>query len=93
MSVQAESYFSQMTKSVPEHDWQQWEREITDAESRRLDEPAAMDILGAKKISNEDTSMPHDEDATYTSMEKWIQMALDVEEKQCVIYLSHQFSL
>jgi hypothetical protein len=92
MSSQAQAYFSNMTNSVPLHDWKMWESEIKDAESRRLYEPSAMDILGVRKPSNNDTVMHDDDNEIHTHTERWVQMAIDIEEKQCVAFSFFLFS-
>jgi hypothetical protein len=84
MSQGAKLYLSELTASVPAEDWQQWEKEITDAESRRLVDPTAMDILCARDAANHEESMPAVESQAHTCTESWIQKAIDIEERQCV---------
>ena len=82
MSEQALSYFSHMSASIPEHDWHEWEMEIRQAESQRLADPTAMDILAARQVSHNDVPQHGEDHLTYTDAEKWIQMAINIEEKQ-----------
>lgn len=72
-----------MLATISKHDMQEWEKEIQDAESSQLQDPAAMDILGARKFSYDDRLALHDTQA-HTHAEKWIQMAIDIEELQCI---------
>jgi hypothetical protein len=93
MSLAAQSYFLKMTESIAVRDWHKWESEIKDAESRRLDEPSAMDILGARKAPEDDRTKHHNDHEMHTHTEKWIQMAIDIEEKQYAAILSCPFFL
>ena len=83
MSLEAKSYFSQLTASVPTQDWQRWEREIQDAESRRHLDPPVMDILRARDGAGDET-MQVIEPEVHTCTERWIQKAIDIEERQCI---------
>ena len=63
-----------------------WEREMVNAELRRRENPAGMDILAAWQSA----SSSHEPPTTapfWTEMEEVIIFALAIEEKQCVIYL------
>ena len=84
MSQEVNSYFSQLTASIPAQDWQQWDKEITDAESRRLVDPTAMDILCARDVTIGEQSIPVVASQAHTCTERWIQKAIDMEERQCV---------
>jgi hypothetical protein len=86
MSKETDSYFSRLTASVPAHDWHQWEREIKSAESRRLVEPAAMDILGAHDAGGNNGSVPAAEPDANTNIERWIQKGIEIEERQYVAF-------
>ena len=61
----------------------QWEQEITNAELNRMNNPAAMDILGTstKPSGKEHNNAPSME---YSDVEERIQMAIDNEKMQCV---------
>ena len=83
MDVKAKEYFAKMSVSISAALRMQWEQEITDAESRRMDNPAAMDILGA---ATKPSSKAHDnvQSPEYSIVEEWIQMAIESEKMQCV---------
>jgi hypothetical protein len=77
----AESYFKTLSDRVEHHVRQRWEAEIVDAESRRLNDRAVMDILAARSgLGLEVTAAPSDEPAT--DMEEAMNLALSIEEKQ-----------
>jgi hypothetical protein len=41
-----------------------------------------MDILGARQVSHNVVPQHGEDHVTYTDAEKWIQMAINIEEKQ-----------
>ena len=84
MSQEVNSYFSELTASIPAQDWQQWDKEIKDAESRRLVDPTAMDILCARDVTNGEQPIPVVASQAHTCTERWVQKAIDMEERQCV---------
>ncbi|KAH9959751.1 hypothetical protein BGW80DRAFT_1183207, partial [Lactifluus volemus] len=75
-------YFENLSSTISVANRAQWEIEIELAESRRLTDPAAMDILRVQKPKQNDESMLPTEGRDYTLVEEWVQMALNVEEKQ-----------
>jgi hypothetical protein len=87
MSTEAKSYFSQLTATVPAHHWLQWEREIKNAESCWLVDPTAMDMIGTHDAPRDDNFLAAVEPEVLTCTEKWIQKAIDIEERQCVHFL------
>jgi hypothetical protein len=87
MSREAKSYFSQLSASVPVQDWQAWESEISDAESRRHLDPTVMDVLGACDVACDDKSISAPDPEALTCTERWIQKAIEIEERQCVTFL------
>jgi hypothetical protein len=86
MSLEAEKYFSRLTESAPMQLHQQWEKEIQDAEQHRLADPTVMDILQTRDAHYNNLSILDNEQQGCTPAEKWIQMAIDIEEKQWVIH-------
>lgn len=85
MLTESNDYLMQLTAAAPADDCQRWEREIKHAESCRLVDPAVMDILGARDTARHDPSISVDDQAR-TGVEKWIQKAIDIEERQCVAF-------
>jgi hypothetical protein len=84
MSQEAQSYFTKLSESIPAQDWQQWETEMSHAESRQLLDPTVMDLLGMREAGNGHKSNPAHDPETPTCVEKWIQKAIDMEERQSV---------
>jgi hypothetical protein len=46
-----------------------------------------MDILGARDVASGDKPIPAPDPEAYTFAERWIQKAIDIEERQCVIFV------
>jgi len=60
-----------------------WEKEIKKAEEMRLEDPSVMDILGAKDLPKEDTTAaPRENNSAHGKIEEWIQLGINIEEKQ-----------
>ena len=87
MSQEVKPYFTKLTESVASEDWQQWEREIQFAESCRLDDPTKMDILSTRHRGIDQEPIPAIRPETHSAVERWIQKAIDIEEKQCVTFI------
>jgi hypothetical protein len=94
MASETQVYYTNLTDTISADDVHQWEKEILDAERRRLDHPPAMDILRAQDVhmgpdphpgAGPDTSNP----AAGSPGEKWIQLGMVIEERQYV--LMHTF--
>lgn len=84
MAQTTSQYFEKLTSHVSMANREQWELEIRHAESCRLADPTAMDILRVQKPKQNrerEPMLPMNERA-YTLVEEWAQMALNVEEKQ-----------
>jgi hypothetical protein len=84
MLSEARTYFQHLTTSIHENDTKQWEKEIQHAELNRHEQPAVMDILGTKQCVHHDILLDDGEQGS--TSETWIQMAIDIEEKQSVTY-------
>ena len=93
MSSQAASYFTDILATILAQEWQQWEKDVQQAESQRLADPAAMDILGARQVSHDNGQQTDANPETYTDAKKWIQMAINIEETQCASDYSHKCCL
>lgn len=93
MSSQAASYFVDISTTIPAQERQQWEKDVQQAESQRLADPAAMDMLGARQVSHDNGRQTDVNPETYTDAEKWIQMAINIEETQCTSDYSHKCCL
>lgn len=87
MKSAAERYYTNMTASVADKKMlNTWEREMVNAELRRRENPAGMDILAARQSAGSSHEPPTTA-PFWTEMEEVIILALAIEEKQCVIYL------
>ena len=88
MSRSADAYFAQLTSGIDSMDCAEWERQISHAEGTRIQDKSAMDILGAAKDGTTGQTAgaaATDVDptaATSDLVHTWLQLALDVEEKQ-----------
>jgi hypothetical protein len=61
-----------------------WEQEIKKAEDERMYDRSVMDIIGARETKNVPAAAPIDERDCPDSNFDWIQLAINIEEKQCV---------
>jgi hypothetical protein len=86
MAAKATEYFENMSQGYPSDLYTQWEQDITSAESERISNPAAMDILGA---SAQPAGQAHIQASSSdnSAIEEWIQMAIDLEKMQCVVVI------
>ena len=84
MAQDTAEYFSKFSSSISLQNTQQWEQEIKNAESTRLRNPAAMDIMGICETPHDEQPASTSERNAQTSVEEWIQIAIDLEEKQWV---------
>ena len=69
----------------------QWERDIQVAESRRYEDPSAMDILGAREMDSATNDPPPDETRLTQTGDKWLHLALLIEEQQYVVHEPIEF--
>jgi hypothetical protein len=79
----AGEYFIRMGNGIAASHLTQWELDITTAKAERLENPAAMDILGALAKPAERSQSP-ESSSVHSDAEEWIQMAIDHERMQCV---------
>jgi hypothetical protein len=86
MAAKAAEYFENMNQGYPSDLYTQWEEDITSAESERISNPTAMDILGA---SAQPAGQAHTQASSSdnSAIEEWIQMAIDLEKIQCVVVI------
>lgn len=80
-------YYKMMSETVPEALRRIWNQEIEDAEQSRLKDPAVMDILGAQDVDTNPQSegihvQPLVSGSGPGSTERWLHLALAIEEKQ-----------
>jgi hypothetical protein len=86
MSVSAEKYYGKLRCGVPPVEVAKWDRAIEAAERARLGDAKGqmMDILLAKTPdATQEISHPN-RVANRGPAEEWIQLGLDIEQRQCV---------
>jgi hypothetical protein len=81
MVADTDKYFNEMSATIPKADREQWERSISFAEANRLSNLALMDILGAG-VADRSPNIPTISTTGSTDEEKWIDLALAIEEMQ-----------
>lgn len=81
MSHSANDYYDNLTRGISDLDLQAWELQINDAEHCRLDNRSVMDIFGASQPGRDTESMEAAGHPT-GSVSDWLQLAIDIEEKQ-----------
>jgi hypothetical protein len=81
MVEETNNYYDKITSSIDATDIAEWTAAIQDAEKRRLEYPAAMDLLGAQRRTS---SISERLDASHESTigEDWCRLALSIEERQ-----------
>ena len=62
----------------------EWEDQITSAERNRMEDRSVMDILGARQPVEEEAAASNqsDDNTSRGSITEWIQLGIDIEEKQ-----------
>jgi Kyakuja-Dileera-Zisupton transposase len=88
----SEKYLDQLTRGADSLAIEHWLREIQTAEATRLDNPAVMDLYGSRGSHRNsivvEPSAPSDHSESPTATELWLHMALMIEERQLVGFLS-----
>jgi len=92
MVADTRKYYDDINFRISSADRAQWEQAILAAEATRLDDPAVMDILGAAKspgdpavldmVAGDADSGACDLTPAAAEAEKWIDLALSLEEMQ-----------
>ena len=49
--------------------------------------PESMDILGTQELLNNEQDFLSKDSSHHMALEQWIQMAIDIEEKQYIIHV------
>lgn len=77
-------YYTQLSTTIPAASRKKWEEEMTSAENRRLEDPAAMDIIGAQDVNLPTSHSAPQVDRRTAAVHAWLNLALSIEERQCV---------
>jgi len=81
MVHQTSAYHTKLSSTISARALQKWEQEITSAESRRLEDPRAIDIIGTQVVDINAGSGPLPSPLTGVVPE-WLNLALSIEERQ-----------
>jgi len=74
-------YYNQLSATIPASFKNKWEKDIKSAEGRRLQDPAAMDIIGTQNIEVVPGQAP-EQVARSRVGSQWLIFALAIEERQ-----------
>ena len=78
-------YYKQFISTISASSIKKWTRDIVSAESRRLKDPTAMDIVGTHLgISANPAESGINPNRLTEVGSQWLTLALSIEEKQCV---------
>ena len=78
------SYYNDLSSPISESIKKTWEREISLAESQRMTNLSAMDLLGARDVDPQIPAPISSDAQSFQSDKPWLQMALSIEEHQYV---------
>ena len=82
MARETKVYYEQMSTTILAPTRRTWEQEIISAESQRLSNPSAMDILGARDTDPDLSHPVPSHTRVNQSGPKWLNVALSIEEQQ-----------
>ena len=79
-------YYTQFTSTVSAGALKKWTTEIESAESRRLEDPRAMDIMRAHQpeVTTDPAKLGSNPNRPTGVGSEWLNLALSIEEKQYV---------
>lgn len=82
MSRTADEYYAKLVIGIASADLTRWQEQIENAERNRMNDRSVMDILGASRPTAEPAAANPPTRTSNDSILHWIQLAIDVEEKQ-----------
>ena len=91
-SQSAEEYYKKLTQSIHSMDVTHWEQQIWNAETQWSVDKLLMDILSAQKPEEWHQNGSHNADTANSPIREWLQMAIDIEEKQYVKFVKFKFA-
>jgi hypothetical protein len=91
-SESAEQYYQNLTKGINIRDLEEWEHAIDEAELTRLEDRSVMDILGTQGPTNAESVVHNDGVQANGSVADWIQIGIEIEEKQYVLIIGPRIS-
>lgn len=81
MVEETKAYYDKLTCSIDAIDIAEWSESIQEAETKRLDHPSVMDILGAQRSTSSEQERLEDNNLGNDGKD-WCRLALSVEERQ-----------
>lgn len=81
MVLKTSNYYTQFSSTVSVTLQRKWEQEIISAEDRRLEDPSAMDIIGAQQLGT-GAGSGSDPNRQTGAGPAWLHLALSIEERQ-----------
>jgi hypothetical protein len=81
-SESAEQYYQNLIKGINIRDLEEWEQGVNEAERTRLMDRSVMDVLGTQLPTNTESIAQKDGAQVNGSVAEWIQMGIEIEEKQ-----------
>ena len=84
MVLKTSEYYTQLSSTISTAAQKKWEQEIKSAESRRLEHPHAMDIIGAQQVPI-DAKSGSNPTGPMGVASRWLDLALSIEERQYVL--------
>lgn len=81
-SESAEQYYQNLIKGINIRDLEEWEQGVNEAERTRLMDRSVMDVLGTQLPTNAESIAQKDGAQVNGSVAEWIQMGIEIEEKQ-----------
>jgi hypothetical protein len=87
-------YYTQFSSSITAGALKKWKQDVTLAESRRLVDPRAMDIIGVQEdnINADPARSGSDPNRLIGAGPQWLKLALAIEETQYV-FESESFTI
>jgi len=92
MVGETQRYYDNITTAIKPGLLRQYEAEIREAEAARMENPEAMDIMASNGFKPNPSVSPRSS-VEDSPLSNWLQMALQVEERQYVFASSHPFSI
>jgi hypothetical protein len=82
-------YYTQFTSTISAGALKKWTKEIESAESRRLKDPRAMDIMRAhqQEITADPAQSVSEPNSITEIGAQWLNLALSIEERQYVLVI------
>ena len=87
MTQTANQYYSNLVLGISPGDLTTWQGQIEHAEKERMRDRSVMDILGAVRPTTEPTAASAAEALVDDTIGHWIQLSIEIQEKQYILSL------